>query len=75
MKPPHKTNSSPIVQNHPLEWTLTSNQPTMALLIDDIVRYPEIVNQYSGGIISDTKHMLVSGSDTFVPECQFKGSW
>ncbi|KAB2600024.1 S ribonuclease [Pyrus ussuriensis x Pyrus communis] len=57
MKPPLRTNSLPI--------------STMALLIDDAIRYLKAVNQYSGGMISDIKHMLVFGSDTFMPKRRF----
>ena len=71
MKPPHWTNSLPIAKDQLFEQALASNQPMVALLIDDTVRYLRTVNQYSGKMISDIGHMLVSGSDTLVPEYWF----
>ena len=69
MKPPQRTNSLPIVQNQLSEQALTCNQPMVSLLIDNTIRYLVTVNQYSGSMISDTKHILISGS----PLCQNTG--
>ncbi|KAB2626028.1 S ribonuclease [Pyrus ussuriensis x Pyrus communis] len=71
MKPPHRTNSLPIVQNQLSKQALACDQPMVALLIDNIVRYPGIVNQYSSGINSDTGHRLISGSDSLMPRHWF----